>query len=462
MSENTTILFVEDSDLDFELMLRSLKQVDFNFTPFRATTIPDFNKLINEVKPDIVISDYHLVGFTGFQVIEAFKDTKKDIPLIVVSSNIGETKAVEALKMGATDYMLKDHIKKLPHVINRALEEWRLKVQREQTLAALRRREQMYSQLLNTMQDGLIQLSLGAEITYANPAFINMIGCKSMDEVIGKNIDVFFADEEQQIKKPRILLKHKDGHTVFCEISVGDLIDNSNSSALVFKNVTNEIEQKKLTKKLNDELDLLIYRIAHDLRGPICSMDGLASVIDNTPNSDWRLMFENQVNQSYTILDKLRTLVQVRKHKIAISKTSLKKLYEQLQTTFPEITFNIKSNKDIIFSDHTLLKEALEPVLENALKYKKVGFPAVVEINTSEENEFLTIQLTDNGIGIAPDKLKEVLQMFYKASNTDGVGLGLYISKIIIEKLGGNINITSELDTFTKVSIQIPKQYKHV
>ena len=153
MSFNTTILFVEDSDLDFELMLRVLKQAEFNFTPFRATTIAEFKTLIDEVKPNIVISDYHLVGFTGFQVIEAFNKVNKDIPLIVVSSNIGEEKAVEALKIGATDYMLKSHIKKLPHVITRALEEWKVRIQREQTLNALRRREEMYSQLLNAMQE---------------------------------------------------------------------------------------------------------------------------------------------------------------------------------------------------------------------------------------------------------------------------------------------------------------------
>jgi PAS domain S-box-containing protein len=458
MSENTTILFVEDSELDFELMLRSLKQVDFKFIPFRATTIPDFNKLINEVKPDIVISDYHLVGFTGFQVIEAFKNTNKDIPLIVVSSNIGEEKAVEALKMGATDYMLKDHIKKLPHVINRALEEWRLKVEREQTLAALRRREQMYSQLLNAMQDGLIQLSPDFEITYANPAFISMLGYTSIEEVIGFNLNEFFIDNNQHITKPVVQLKHNEGLTVFCEISVGDLIDNSNSSALVIKNITAEIEQKKIAKRLNAELDLLIYRIAHDLRGPICSIEGLISVIEDKQEKNWVDLVNKQVLHSYNILDNLRTLVQVRKHKTSLANTSLKTLFNEFKNSFPSITFELLSNIDIIKCDDILLKEALAPIIENALKYKKEHDSCAITIQTDETTESLNIHLTDNGIGIEPNKLNEVLKMFFKASKTSGVGLGLYISKIIIEKLGGKIKITSELGTFTKVSIQLPKQ----
>lgn len=457
MNSNTTILFVEDSDLDFELMLRALKQAEFNFTPFRATTINEFKSLIEEVKPNIVISDYHLVGFTGFQVIEAFKNTAKDIPLIVVSSNIGEEKAVEALKIGATDYMLKSHIKKLPHVITRALEEWKVRVQREQTLAALRRREKMYSQLLNAMKDGLIQISPTGEITYANPAFINMLGYQSLEDIIGQNITSLYQNEQQEITNEIIELKHKNGNTVFCETSISELINSTNASALVVKNITKEIEQKNLSAELNAELDLLIYRIAHDLRGPICSLEGLLSLAKEKLDDNWNEMVTTQLSQSYTILDKLTTLVQVRKHKAEAKKVGLNHIFEKLISNYPLVNLTYNKTALTLQTDDTLLLQALEPIVENAIKYKQENKACNLNVTVTELDEYVSIALTDHGIGIAPNNLENVFKMFYKANNASGLGLGLYISNIIIEKLGGTIAVTSELDTFTTVTIQLPK-----
>jgi PAS domain S-box-containing protein len=457
MSFNTTILFVEDSDLDFELMLRALKQAEFNFTPFRATTIAEFKTLIDEVKPNIVISDYHLVGFTGFQVIEAFNKVNKDIPLIVVSSNIGEEKAVEALKIGATDYMLKSHIKKLPHVITRALEEWKVRIQREQTLNALRRREEMYSQLLNAMQDGLVQLSPIGEITYANPAFISMLGYNSMEEIAAINIADLYTNNKQDFTNNMIELKHKNGNTIFCETSIGELIDSNNSSALVVKNITNEIEQKKLSERLNAELDLLIYRIAHDLRGPICSLEGLIAMTKEKLDSEWNDMATMQLQQSYTILDKLTTLVQVRKHQVKTSTVILSQVFESLSKTYTSVNIKYPATTIALKTDKALLTQAIEPIIENAAKYKQEHQLSELNITVANAKKHININLTDNGIGIAPDKLANVFKMFYKGNNTAGLGLGLYLSSLIIEKLGGSIAITSELGNFTTVSIQLPK-----
>lgn len=458
MSVNTNILFIEDSDLDYELMLRALKQAEFSFTPFRATTISEFQQLINEVKPDIVISDYNLVGFTGFQVIEKFIEVKKDIPLIVVSSNIGEEKAVEALRMGATDYMLKSHIKKLPHVINRALDQWRVKIQRKRTLAALRRREHMYGQLLNAMQDGLLQLNPALEITFANPAFVGMIGYNNIDELIGKNLSAFLKNKNQDVNHDSVIeLYHVNGSTVFCEVSVSDIIENTNSLALVLKDITAEIEQKKITQELNKELDMLIYRIAHDLRGPLCSLEGLINLSKEDITEDWNKLATNQINNSYTILDKLTSLVQIRKHQILASKITLFDVFESLSYENQHINFEYNKSNFNINTDKELLKQALEPIIDNAAKYKKAGEQATLKIEVSNKQDELTVILTDQGIGIEQNKLTDVLQMFYKGNNNAGLGLGLYISKIIIEKLGGSITLKSNIDEFTSVEISLPK-----
>lgn len=459
--KTVNILFVEDSDTDYELMLHALNKDGFMFDAFRATTLLGFTRLISSCNPNIVISDYNLIGFTGIDVVNTFTDQKIDVPIVIVSSNIGEEKAVEALKLGATDYMLKSHIKKLPHVIKRSLDEWSTKAQEQETLSALRRREKMYSSLLNTMKDGLIQLNPNLDITYANPAFVDMVGYTKTGQLIGKNICELFADKMQRITKNNIELININKQIVYCELSKSALIDDLNSFALVFKNITSEVEQKRISTELNNELDLLIYRIAHDLRGPICSLEGLLELISDTTDKQWYGLATSQLSTSYTILDKLTTLVMVKKHELKLKETNISSLITTLAKKYKDITFLYSKLPYNIKTDSVLLMQALEPIIENAIKYKSEERIAQITFDLNEDNDHTILSITDNGIGINPDKLSHVLDMFYKANKNSGLGLGLYMCKIIAEKLGGSIVMNSELDSFTSVSLKIAKKNKY-
>ncbi|WP_292468561.1 response regulator [Methanolobus sp.] len=108
------ILFVEDIPSDTELAERALFKQDIEFESMRVETIEEFSKQLEEFSPDIVISDYSLPVFDGMQALKILLDFDDSIPFIILTGSLNEETAVTCMKAGATDYVLKDRIKRLP------------------------------------------------------------------------------------------------------------------------------------------------------------------------------------------------------------------------------------------------------------------------------------------------------------------------------------------------------------
>ncbi len=125
------VLFVEDNADDVALLERELRRMGFEPEGTRVETEPDFlAELGNE--PDIILSDYSMPQFSGIRAAELLHESDLNIPFILISGTVGEDVAVEAMKKGATDYLLKDRIARLGAAIDRALEQKRLREERKQ------------------------------------------------------------------------------------------------------------------------------------------------------------------------------------------------------------------------------------------------------------------------------------------------------------------------------------------
>jgi signal transduction histidine kinase len=117
------ILWVEDSEEDTELEERELRKGGLEFVSKRVQTKPDLVQALREFKPDLVISDYSLPGIDGMAVLRLVRDVSLDLPFIFVSGTIGEERAIESLKGGATDYVVKDRLGGFLTKVRRALKE---------------------------------------------------------------------------------------------------------------------------------------------------------------------------------------------------------------------------------------------------------------------------------------------------------------------------------------------------
>lgn len=127
------ILILEDEAWDAELAQRLLTSAGLSLTAVVVETRALFVEQLAAFRPDVILSDYHLPGFTGQEALMIVQEHYPDIPFIIWSGVLGDEAAVELIKQGATDYVLKDRPARLPTVILRALDE----VERRAQLAQL-------------------------------------------------------------------------------------------------------------------------------------------------------------------------------------------------------------------------------------------------------------------------------------------------------------------------------------
>ena len=130
MSHPIKILIVEDNPNDAELLLRELRHAGFEPDWQRVETEPDFLAGIKE-RPEIILSDFSMPRFSGLRAAELLRESGLNIPFILISGTVGEDVAVEAMKFGATDYLLKDRVARLGTAVQRAIKEVEERVERK-------------------------------------------------------------------------------------------------------------------------------------------------------------------------------------------------------------------------------------------------------------------------------------------------------------------------------------------
>jgi PAS domain S-box-containing protein len=149
MENSIRILILEDSEADAELIERELQKAKIEFLAKHAETRTAFLREINHFKPDIVLSDYSMAGFTAKDAMELLKQFAPSVPLIVVSGSIDDQKAAEIVHMGAANYVTKGHLFRIVPALIDALTKKRLREERERAADRLQQSEQQYRLLFD-------------------------------------------------------------------------------------------------------------------------------------------------------------------------------------------------------------------------------------------------------------------------------------------------------------------------
>lgn len=170
------ILMLEDDAADAELQTRALVAAGFCCTCDRVDNERAYTASLETGAYDVVLSDYMLPSFNGLRALRILLERKVDIPFILVSGALGEEAAIESLKLGATDYVLKGRLDRLPAVVRRALRNAQERRQRDQAEAKLRESEERYRSLVENAQEIIMTLAPDGMITSVNPAFAAVLG----------------------------------------------------------------------------------------------------------------------------------------------------------------------------------------------------------------------------------------------------------------------------------------------
>ncbi|MEG4340894.1 MULTISPECIES: EAL domain-containing protein [unclassified Microcoleus] len=160
VAESTlNLLIIEDMAEDMELIVLALESGGVNFKCDTAETATECRKLLENCQYDAVLSDYRLPGFNGLEVLKLMQELGQDIPLILVTGSLGEEAAVECIKAGMTDYVLKGRLFRLPTVLERSLQEYKMRRQQQEAIAQIQRqatREAIVNRIVQAMRFTLV------------------------------------------------------------------------------------------------------------------------------------------------------------------------------------------------------------------------------------------------------------------------------------------------------------------
>jgi PAS domain S-box-containing protein len=196
VNESIHILYIDDSPLDRELVRDALEKEHGGFRLTEAASAADFETRLAQGDYDLVLSDFNILGFEGLQVIDAVRAKDPATPVVIVTGTGSEEIAIEAMKRGAADYVIKTphHIQRLPHTIQVVLEKKRLQEERERAEQALRDAEAKYRSLVE-QTPGVIYTAVLDEFgssLYVSP---------QIEEVLGISADEWTADPKLWFKQ---------------------------------------------------------------------------------------------------------------------------------------------------------------------------------------------------------------------------------------------------------------------
>jgi len=186
MDRELRILILEDVPADAELEEHELRKAGLVFTSKVVDTREAFLKAVDEFSPDLILSDYDLSSFDGSAALKIAKETCPDVPFILVSGKVGEEFAIEKLKEGATDYVLKSNLKRLVPSVKRALQEAEEITERKRLRRVLQVSERLYRLLAENTNDMITRHLPDGTYLYVSPACRTLFGYEPED-LIGTN-----------------------------------------------------------------------------------------------------------------------------------------------------------------------------------------------------------------------------------------------------------------------------------
>ena len=266
------ILHLEDNQLDAELVRTTLEGDGIGCEATRVETREGFEAALEEGGFDLILADHSLPSFDGFSALEIARNTYPDLPFILVSGAIGEESAVEAMRNGATDYVLKHRLERIGPAVRRAVRETEERRERK-------RAEEKYRSIFENAVDGIFQSTVEGRLLTANPAMARIFGYDSPEEMMEavSNLERLYVESGLWAEFLNLIRQHgtasnfetqmycKDGSVIWISTNARAVYDKDNDLA-GFEGTLEDVTKRKEAEEALDEVkEAERGRIARDL-----------------------------------------------------------------------------------------------------------------------------------------------------------------------------------------------------
>ncbi|MBM2841271.1 MAG: hybrid sensor histidine kinase/response regulator [Bacteroidetes bacterium] len=490
------ILHLEDDPNDAELVNATLSSEAIVFDMTCVDSREEYAAALNRGGFDLILSDFKIPSFDGFSALEIAKQYSPEIPFIFVSATIGEDRAIDAVQLGATDYVLKDRLARLGPAVRRALAETAEHEKRMEAERRLRESEEQFRLITENMADLVAVLDLEGKRLYNSPSYATLLG--SPESLRGTDsFTEVHPDDRQRISKvfdetvrtgkgqrTEYRLSSKDNKVRFIE-SQGSVITDSNGNPanviVVSRDVTDrkKLEAELLHAQKMESIGTLAGGIAHDFNNVLGIIIGYLSLINrkNVKPEDFARAVEamtTAVQRGASLVRQLLTFA--RKTEVLYERMNVNATVEEVakmcSQTFPKtIVFSTIPDLQIpaIIGDRNQLHQALLNLCVNARDAMPNG--GALSITTSivagkdlrsafpdaEYEQYIHVAVADTGTGMDEVTQAHIFEAFFTTKEIGkGTGLGLAMVYGVINSHKGHISVKSEIGHGTIFSLYFP------
>lgn len=490
------LLLLEDSDVDAELLLTYLGRQDFQVEAARCDTQGEFLRLLEARSWDLVISDFHLSGFDGMAALKLLRERDADVPFILISGVLTEEAAVEAIRAGASDFVLKSNLTRLGRIVRRELKDRATRRRYREDQSELR----LLQLAVQQMPDALVVTDPTGQILFANPGMEAVSGY-TQEELLGQNVRLFKSGRHEapfyrnlwdtvlggHVWRGTFTNRRKDGGLWDNQAVIAPVLGGGDQPAYFVCTSRDVSQEHALQVRLEqaqrlEAIGVLTGGIAHDFNNILMPILGNAELGLARTQAQPRIQhhFEVILHSAQRASDLIHQILtfsrkgEGRAHPVDVA-SLLKESVKLMRATLPTsitIHCDLDRAEGCVRADPTQLHQIILNLCTNAA-HAMGGQAGTLGITLDRSNAieecpcvmgghlppgaYLRLTVSDTGCGIPNAVLDQIFLPFFTTKGPgEGTGLGLSILHGIVRGLGGGIQVESREGIGTVFRVLLP------
>lgn len=487
---------VEDSPDDAELLLRTLRSGGYDPQYVRVETAEEMREALAEKSWDLVISDFSLPHFSAPHALTTLQESGIDIPFIIVSGAIGEETAVENMRAGAHDFVVKGSLARLVPAIERELRDANVRREQREGVEALRKSEEKYRSLFEELKEAVFMSTVDGKLLDCNPAFVELMGYPSKEEMLKlDNMRSLYSDPEYFdhfkseitkagfVKNFEVVLKRPDGKEVFA-LHTATAIRDETGSVVAYQGIIhdlterNRLEQQLFQAQKMEAVGQLAGGVAHDFNNILTTIvlaagSAMEYVELSHPAAAGLRDVLSASNRAANLTRQL--LIFSSKQAVRLIPLKINRVLDDILKMLgriigDDIKVDVETSSDLwtITADSGNMDQLIMNLVVNArdamaeggtiaIKTENIELDAAgaERIEGASPGRFICLSVEDSGEGMDEETLANIFDPFFTTKKT-GTGLGLAVVHGIIKNHGGWVNVSSKPGRGTTFRVYLP------